>query len=256
MRKKSNYRRKSPKKKSKQSSPKKSADKTSAEILRKISAKYNLQTYASGRPIPPQRLAERLNLYAASTLTRTEKQKILPYLKNQKSKRKSPNKKSKRKSPNKKYKRKSPNKKSQQKTAASQCSEIINTINSIEQDGMIITQYEIIRPSGTYQFFSFNSPDQKVDSAGRPYIIAVDGNVIPIGSKNIVYAGENADFARIHQMVLQHYQQVAMRMAGQRLPNPGDAPLSRVNALSLNESKAEDLVARAQRHEKGYYYQP
>ena len=121
---------------------------------------------------------------------------------------------------------------------------------------MIITQYEIITPSGIYQFFSFNSPDQKVDSAGRPYIIAVDGNVIPIGSKNIVYAGENADFARIHQMVLQHYQQVAMRMAGQRLPNPGGAPLARVNALSLNESKVEDLVARAQRHEKGYYYQP
>ena len=85
MRKKTNYRRKSPKKKSKQRSPKKSGDKTSAEILRKISAKYNLQTYASGRPIPPQRLAERLNLYAASTLTTAEKQKILPYLKNQKS---------------------------------------------------------------------------------------------------------------------------------------------------------------------------
>ena len=247
MRKKSNYRRKSPKKKAKHSSTKKSADKTSTEILRKISAKYNLQTYASGRPIPPQRLAERLNLYAGSTLTRAEKLKILPYLKNQKTKRKSPNKKSKRKSPNKKL---------QRKTAALQCSETINIINSIEQDGMIITQYEIMTPSGSYQFFSFNSPQQKVDSAGRPYIIAVDGNVIPIGSKNIVYAGENADFARIHQMVLQYYQHVAMRMAGQRLPNPGGAPLARVNALSLNESKAEDIVARAQRHEKGYYYQP
>ena len=165
-------------------------------------------------------------------------------------------KKSKRKSPNKKSKRKSPNKKLQRKTAASHPSETINIINSIEQDGMIITQYEIMTPSGSYQFFSFNSPQQKVDGAGRPYIIAVDGNVIPIGSKNIVYAGENADFARIHQMVLQHYQHVAMRMAGQRLPNPGGAPLARVNALSLNESKAEDLVARAQRHEKGYYYQP
>ena len=48
----------------------------SSEILKKLSAKYNLQTYASGRPITPKRLAERLNLYAGSYLTKSEKQLI------------------------------------------------------------------------------------------------------------------------------------------------------------------------------------
>ena len=79
-------RRKSPNnRKSRRKSPKKS--KASSEFLKKLSAKYNLQTYASGRPIPPRRLAERLNLYVGSKLTKTEKRKILPYL-NKKSPRK------------------------------------------------------------------------------------------------------------------------------------------------------------------------
>jgi len=66
-----------PKKKSKRKSPKKSSNlssrktKTSSEILKKLSSKYNLQTYGSGRPISPKRLAERLNLYAGSKLTKT-----------------------------------------------------------------------------------------------------------------------------------------------------------------------------------------
>ena len=60
----------------------------SSEILKKLSAKYNLQTYASGRPITPKRLAERLNLYAGSYLTKSEKQLILPFLRTKKVSRK------------------------------------------------------------------------------------------------------------------------------------------------------------------------
>lgn len=88
--------RKSPKKSKREKpisrSSRKKKSKSSSEILKKLSAKYNLQTYASGRPISPKRLAERLNLYAGSKLTKTEKEKILPYLKTKKSKRKSPKK--------------------------------------------------------------------------------------------------------------------------------------------------------------------